>query len=126
MSMLGRDFAGTFAARFRGRLRTVVLEHLVPGTPTSGALTDGTNPTFLSYTADGLPFDGTVEVLEDRIGETQTGVLIMAATLKRVLASSPASVVPGIGDRFTVDGATYTVTKVDTDPAAATHSLWGV
>ena len=40
-----------------------------------------------------------------------------------ILGKPLGAIVPESGDRVTIEGATYDVTAVDRDPAAATYSL---
>ena len=94
-----------------------LLIKIAPGTRTAGQLTGGTNPTQTSYACRGM--------IDTQGLRNQEGVLILDGTKKLLLGgdSIADSQIPEVGDRVTIESATYRIEAVDRDPDAATYSL---
>jgi hypothetical protein len=102
---------------------SAVLTKSTPGVRTPGAVSGGTNPTTVSYTAQGL----VINLTQLRL----SGALIAGANAAVLLfgASISGGAVPAPGDRIAIGGGTYTIVgdsggnqAVTSDPVAATYT----
>lgn len=113
--LFGVDFKEEIRAAFAGQLVPLTLTVRTPGTRTPGALTAGTNPDETAVAGEGFldsyregQIDGT------RIQTGDRKVLIIAGTI--------GTNVPKPSDRITIESQTYSVVRVDRDPAEATYT----
>lgn len=105
-----------------GMTLPVTLTKSTSGTRTPGAASGGTNPTTISYTAQGL--------VASTEGLRRSGSLIAGVDrVIRIFGSSiSGGVVPTPGDRITIEGTTSTIVgdsggmrAVQRDPAGASY-----
>ena len=124
--LFGLDIGGILrdAIGSAGGLRPVTLVKVYTGSRVPGDLAGGTNADTVSYTTEGIleagsdrDFTGTGWAMTRR---QRAIVTVLGAPL------TEAGVAPDVGDRVTIEGATYEIKIVDRDPAAATYSLQGV
>jgi len=88
-----------------------------PGTRNPADPTAGTNPTSTSYACRGFIDTQAVKNLD--------GTLVEDGTKKIVLIGdtiSGGSVAPDTGDLITIENTTYSIDRIDRDPAAATYT----
>lgn len=113
--LFGVDIAKLIAEGFaaEGGLRPATLVQKVTGTATVGALTAGTNDTDRSIQGDGF-----VETVTRRRGETLAKGTTAIVSL---IGDSFLPAVPQKDDEVTIDGTTYKLLRVKTDPAAALY-----
>lgn len=116
--LFGLDIAGIVrdAITGAGGLRPATLIKVTPGTRTALALAGGTNPTQASYTTQGILEIRTVHDAGDMTRRQKAVITLLGKPL------TESSVAPEAGDRVTLEGATYDVTEVQRDPAAATYT----
>lgn len=91
------------------------LVKITPGTRTPGAVTGGTNPTKTSYTASGF--------VDDFLNSEIDGTLVVTGDRKIMLygATIAGGAVPTSNDEVTINGATYRIRSVGSDPANAVY-----
>ena len=117
--LFGLDIAGIVnnALTSAGGLVSGTLTSYTPGTRSVNR-TGGTNPTSTSHT-----FQGFVEVQDGR----QTEAVVSPATevfVNIMGASVDPVAVPKVNDQVTIDGSTYTLTKLASlDPAEALYKF---
>lgn len=90
------------------------LSKFTPGTRTAGSLTGGRNATSADYSCKGF-IDSQARRYFDE-SEVEDGAIFV------VLIGDTIGAVPTVGDQITIEGATYTILKIDRDPAAATYT----
>jgi hypothetical protein len=91
---------------------------VTPGARTVGNLTAGTNPTEASTACKGFI---TSQGLRNKVGTlVEDGIKTIVLIGDTI---SDGTVVPEVGDKVTIEGATYRVEAVDRDPAAAAYTL---
>ena len=89
---------------------------VTPGTRTPGAISAGTNPTETSYACRGFVADYTaIEMQNTLIQRGDRKVVLLGASIAS--AQTPAT-----DDKVTIDGATYRIITVNSDPAKATYT----
>ena len=100
-----------------GLLFPVVLHSVTQGSRTSGSLTGGKNPTSTDHTCRGF--------IDDYQDRQIDGAIIRVGDRKVTIlgASITPAVVPKTNDTVTVEGTTFTVIRVQRDPAGATYTL---
>lgn len=84
------------------------------GTRTPGSLTDGTNPTSVSYSGRGF--------VDDYNLEQKSNTLVQEGDRMVVLIGDSFSVTPETSDKITIEGSTYVIVSVMRDPDAATYT----
>ena len=97
-------------------LLPATLVRSTPGTRTAAATGSGTNPTTTSHSARGVVGDYTDYQMDGTL--VQRGdrwVLLLASTITGLAVPQP-------GDKVTIQGATYLVVRVKSDPANATYT----
>jgi hypothetical protein len=114
MSLLDGALAAVLGAAFGAVFRDGVLHKMAKADLGTGGFT---------ATATDYP----VKVSLDQLGATErvaTG--IPNAAVRLILLRSGLAVAVDLDDGVTVEGATYRIIKVDTDPAMAAYSLMAV
>lgn len=98
-----------------GGVLTGTLTVVTPGSRTPGDVAAGTNPTTTVHAFEGF--------VDDRAEVRVNGTLVRAGgRIVSILgASLPTGVAPASSDRVTIEGVTYTVLGVSSDPAAAVY-----
>lgn len=118
---LGEDVGSSFAATGqRLGVKDATLIKVTPGTRTVDAMSAGTNPTTVSHACKGLVatfatqrIDGTIIRAEDR-------------TVSLYAVSLPGGVVPKLGDKITIEGATFRIVgDVSRNPAGGVYKCHG-
>lgn len=98
-----------------GNVRAGTLTKVTPGTRTPGDLTGGTNPTTATHSFNGFYEARTVRADGTLARTTMDVVTILGASL---------SVVPEVNDQATIDGTTWTLTRlISRDPASAVYEF---
>lgn len=116
--LFGIDIAKIVADNIGPGVLSAVLTVVTPGTRTPGQLTGGTNPTTATYACKGF--------IDSKAQRNRDGQLVSDGTEKVLLIGNTiasGTVSPSIGDKVTIEGATYTIEVVDRDPAGATFTL---
>lgn len=117
ITLFGVDIAGVIAQAMGPGLLAATLIKVFPGTRTSGNLAGGTNASTLSYPARGFTESYRASQIDgDLVRRGDRKVVLLGATI-------PGRVVPEAGDRLTIEGRTFSVVRVERDPAAATYTL---
>ena len=115
--LFGVDFPKVMNQALGKHLLPATLISKTPGSRTGSALTAGTNPDETQASARGI--------VEDYSAGQVNGTLIQKDDRKVLLLGGSISggVVPKPGDQVTIQGLTYNVVDVDSDPANATYVL---
>lgn len=117
MGMFGSlNLKGIVGSVLGSRAGVVVLFKLDAGMRTTGRLTNGSNPAATSYACRGYVSDYATSLINGTdIAAGDRCLVVYASTL-------PAGVEPLANDRVTVDGATYTIVRLeDRDPAGVRY-----
>lgn len=113
MTLLGRDFAATFGARFAGRLATATFTKW-----TAGALdpTDPTGPTLdmsATYTCDGLALGYAERFVDgEQIKTGDYRAVLMRGSIVDDAAAPAPSIVPNPGDTISIPPPNETTPKI--------------
>lgn len=115
--LFGLDIAGLIndSIQAAGELRPLTLIKVEPGTRDPARPTAGTNPTTATHGGSGFEEDLQSRRPESVLPDTSTILNILGASL-------PSGVVPQTNDRVEIDGATYTLLAVESDPARALYT----
>lgn len=116
--LFGIDIAKLVHQNISKGVLPATLHKVTPGTRTPGQLSGGTNPTPVDYPCRGF--------IDRKARRNQEGQLTQNGTETIVLIGnsiSGGSVAPEINDRVTIEGALYTISALDRDPAGATFTL---
>lgn len=93
--------------------KAATLTRLAAGTRTTAA--GGTHPTSIDYACRGF--------VDDYAAGLVDGTLITAQDRRVMLVARSLAVAPIVGDRITIESATYAVQRVTRDPATAMWTL---
>lgn len=88
------------------------------GTRSSSQPTSGTTPTSVSHGCKGFVDSQATKNLKGTSAADGTKVIVLIGD-----SINNGNMVPGLKDNVTIEGATYSIEKIDRDPAAATYSL---
>lgn len=121
-AILGQPLSSLVAKAFRGKLRPATLVRICPGTPTPGNVAGGTNPERHTFTAQGFASTYSERLTPDL---TKAGARTVVLIAGSIAGEGYTWVVPEQGDRVTIEGVTYAISKVASDPAGATYTLHG-
>lgn len=113
--LFGIDIAGIVAKEIGPGLLDAVLTKKTSGTRTSGNLTGGTNPVTTAHTAKGIKQPLTSLRPDSIVENAVAAVLLIGDTI------SPVAV-PAEQDLISIEGTSYTIVKIERDPAAATYT----
>lgn len=117
--LLGVDIARRTARAFRGKLARAVLIKVTPATPVPGSLTTLGAPTRTEHRCFGFLDDWPGEFPSQestRAGTKVKRVDVMATILGRSIAGGA---VPTPDDELRINGTTYLIMKVGTDPTVS-------
>lgn len=116
--LFGVDIAKIVHDNMSAGLLVATLTKVAPTTRTVGQLAGGRNPSTTDYACRGF--------IDKKDRRNQDGQLVHDGSVTILLIGnsiSGGSVSPDIGDRVTIEGATYTIEALDRDPAGATFTL---
>ncbi len=88
------------------------------GTRSSSQPTSGTTPTSVSHGCKGFIDSQATKNLKGTLTTDGTKVIILIGD-----SINGGNTIPKTKDHVTIEGATYSIEKIDRDPAAATYSL---
>lgn len=114
-NLFGIDIAGLVSKNIGPGLPAATLTKITQGSRTTGSLTGGANPTSTAHSCKAVLSDYNDYQMSNTV--IQTGdrkVLILTNTIS-------GGVVPAMGDKITIEGATYNIIRAKRDPAAATY-----
>lgn len=104
------------ALKRAGMTKVATLIVVSAGTRTPGAVSGGTHPTTTNVGARGLVRNWTRKYLNGtEVQATDRVIMLFAALIA-------GGVVPKVGDRITIEGATTTILDIDRDPASAVYN----
>lgn len=118
MRLFGIDIATEVnsAVTAAGGVLDATLIKLTPATRTAGELAGGTNATSASYACKGFR-EAVANLAPLDLTQQQSSTVYLLG------ASIASGAVPVAGDKVTIESATYTITVVERDPAAAVYKL---
>lgn len=88
------------------------------GTRSSSQPTSGTTPTSVSHGCKGFVDSQATKNLKGTLATDGTKVIVLIGD-----SINSGNTVPKTKDHVTIEGATYSIEKIDRDPAAATYTL---
>ena len=121
-SILGKPLSTAIARAFKGKLRPATLTRVCAGTPTPGNTAGGTNAETHTFAAEGFVKEYDERLAPELVKAGARQVKLIAGSIK---GEGYSWVVPEQGDRVAIEGVTYTVGRVTSDPAGATYTLHG-
>lgn len=116
--LFGVDIQAEIGKAFGGQLVPLTLHSVTPGTRNPSDPTAGTAPTTVDVTSEGIV---------DSYRESQIdGSLIQQGDKQILILGQPlGDVVPKPSDRVTIEGRSYSLIRVERDPAVATYTAQG-
>jgi len=116
--LFGIDIAAIIDANISPGVLPAVLIKRTSGVRTPGALTAGTNAIDVETPCRGFIDSKAKAKLPLELIHAGTEVVLLIGN-----SIAGGSIVPDQGDRVRIEGTTYTIDRLDRDPAAATYSL---
>lgn len=118
--MTTSPLSGSIAKQVAAGLKSVMLPAVLTRT-TQGAY-DPITDTFTDPVIASFPCRGMVERYSTY---TESARALMPSHRKVVLLAATLGTTPALNDKVTIQGETFTVQRIDTDPARATWELQG-